>query len=161
LLGPFQHAKIADRQAYLTTDLGFDETTVWCKVATNYDAIIFPTAQLGPVTILEHEFFMDMQSTELTDLQVTVGPDGPQASFRGTIRTVTVVFAGANQIIIDETCAFGCDAIQLSQSASIVVNRQNFSMTADFAEPNHRAIFGSPATFAGRLVRGAITINGF
>ena len=161
LLGPFQNYKDPNKQGYLVTDLGFDETTVWCKVATNYDPIIFPTAQLGPVELIEHTFFMDMQATEITDLHVTVGSDGPQASFRGRVRTVTVVFPGEDQIIVDEICDFGCDATQLSQSAGIVVDKHNFSMTADFQDPTHVAIFGTPATFAGRLIRGAITINGF
>ena len=35
VLGPFQHADEKEQRVFLLTDLGFDEKTLWCKVATN------------------------------------------------------------------------------------------------------------------------------
>jgi hypothetical protein len=58
VLGPFQNADQKDQSVFLVTDLGFDERTLWCKVATNYDPFIFPTAKLGLVPIAAHRFSM-------------------------------------------------------------------------------------------------------
>ncbi len=44
-LGPFDHRDDPDNpdnKVPLTTDLGFDETMVYCKVTTNFEPFIFP-----------------------------------------------------------------------------------------------------------------------
>mgnify|MGYP000684069868 CR=1 FL=1 len=61
LLGPFEHAQVRGQQTFLLTDLGFDETQVWCKVTTNFEPFLFPTAKLGVAALGAHEFFMDMR----------------------------------------------------------------------------------------------------
>src|SRR5260221_280455 len=37
-IGPFESVVNGAKPVYLVTDLGFDETMVYCKVTTNFDA---------------------------------------------------------------------------------------------------------------------------
>ena len=91
-LGPFTHGDDPNREAYLITDLGFDETMVYCKVTTNFEPLIFPTAELGHVPLAAHTFFMDMQSTRIDSLVVQDGPDGlPRAIYTGVMSSETRV----------------------------------------------------------------------
>src|SRR5262245_53396196 len=79
-LGPFEPVTAGDEPAYLITDLGFDETMIFCKVTTNFAPFKFPTARLGVIDLSAHEFFMDMQSESIDSLTVEEGSDGPVAS---------------------------------------------------------------------------------
>src|SRR5258708_92525 len=55
--------------------------------------------------------------------------------------------------------AFGCDATIISSGASINVSKTKFSMTVDFDPSKEQAaIFGSLATFSGRLTQGNIMV---
>ena len=50
-LGPFDPVKKGNDPVYLLSDLGFDETLVFCKVTTNFAAFIFPTVRMGIIYI--------------------------------------------------------------------------------------------------------------
>jgi len=162
VLGPFQNADQKDQRVFLVTDLGFDERTLWCKVATNYDPFIFPTAKLGLVQLAAHEFFMDMQSTRIDSLDIKIRDDGPHAVYSGALRSETRLFSGAKAMtIVEEELLFDCDAADLGPAATTDITRTNFSMTAKFnPAKEHAAIFGETVTFAGHLTRGNITIAG-
>src|SRR5258708_39970575 len=77
MLGPFDHALEQGKQVFLTSDFGFDETMAFCKVATNYDPLLFPTAKLGVVKLGAHEFYMEMRSTNIAKFTIKMGGDGP------------------------------------------------------------------------------------
>jgi hypothetical protein len=158
-VGPFPALDNAD-SVYLDTELGFDETMVFCKVVTNFTAFRFPTATMGLIDFQPHEFSMDMRSVTIDSLVIKDNLEGPVVNFAGVLRSETRVFSGDRmKTFIEDHVAFGCEAINLSQEASIQVSRKNFPMTAQF-DPlkEHAAIFGDQATFAGRLTQGNIII---
>src|SRR5262245_23123930 len=64
-LGPFDAAKAGDDPVYLITDLGFDESMVFCKVTTNFAAFRFPTKRIGVIEIGAHSFAMEMESVSM------------------------------------------------------------------------------------------------
>ena len=162
-LGPFVHGDDPTGQAFLITDLGFDETMVYCKVTTNFDPLIFPTHELGEVRLAAHEFFMDMQSTRIDSLEVRDGPDGqPQAIYRGAMRSITRVFSGANLMKFDEAeIPYDCEADDdgLGTPAEVAISKNHFSMTGHFSPGGgHHALFGPVFTFEGDLTSGNIVI---
>src|SRR5215467_10127603 len=65
MLGPFDHALEQGKKVFLTSDFGFDETMAFCKVMTNYEPFLFPTAKLGIVQLGAHELFMEMRSVRI------------------------------------------------------------------------------------------------
>lgn len=160
-LGPFEPLDVDADPVFLITDLGFDETMLFCKVTTNFAPFRFPTARLGVIEFGAHEFYMDMQSESIEALTIEQGNDGLVANFTGVLRSETRVFSGARlRTYTEDHIAFGCLASQLSPAARIEISKSNFSMTARF-DPNgeHAAIFGDQATFAGRLSQGNIIVN--
>lgn len=162
-LGPFEPLRSGDEPVFLVTDLGFDETMVFCKVATNHAPFRFPTAGMGVVELGAHQFFMDMQSLRIDSLAVLEGADGPEAVYDGVLRSETRLFSGDRmQRFVEENVSFGCRAVHISGApASVRVTRTNFSMTARFdPAKEHAAIFGREATFAGLLERGNIMVVG-
>lgn len=161
LLGPFESLTDANDVVYLVTDLGFDETSLFCTVRTNYAPFRFPTAQMGIVDLEIHEFFMDMQSVQIDTLDVVDTGDGLQAVYSGVMRSETRVFSGDRmQTFIEGDIGFGCHATHLNDASKIEISTTNFSMTANFEpEGEHAAIFGEHATFAGRLSRGNIVVQ--
>ena len=161
-LGPFEHGLNPEQEAFLVTDLGFDETMLFCKVTTNFDPFLFPSAGLGVVPLAEHEFFMDMQSTRIDSLVVEDGPDGPRALYTGVMRSETRVFSGSSQATyIEEEIGYDCEAEDHFGTPSETEITENvFSMTAHFASGGgHAALFGESATFAGTLTSGNIVID--
>ncbi len=161
LIGPFDNALEPGKSVFLTSDFGFDETMAFCKVATNYDPLLFPTAKLGIVKLAAHEFFMEMRSVRIDKFEVTVGSDGPQATFSGTLRSETRLFSGDKlKTIIEEDVDYGCDAYVLGPQAQAQITATNFSMTAHYdPTKDHAAIFGETATFAGHTVYGNIIVQ--
>ena len=161
-LGPFEHAEQKNQQVFLVTDLGFDETLVWCKITTNFEPFIMPTARLGLVRIGAHELFMDMQSTRIDSLEIRTGSDGPQAVYAGRLRSETRLFSGARTMtIVEDEVVFDCEASDLGPAATVEVSKNNFSMTVKLdPAKEHAAIFGERVTFAGHLTRGNVTVAG-
>ncbi len=161
LLGPFAHAQQKDRPVFLTTDLGFDETIVWCKVATNFEPFLFPTAKLGVVELAAHEFFMDMQSTRIDSVQIQFRGNTPVAVYAGALRSEPRLFSGQKAVtFIEEEINFDCEAQDLGPRTTVEVSAKNFVMTAKFnATKEHAAIFGDQVTFAGHLTRGNISVT--
>jgi hypothetical protein len=131
----------------------------FCKVSTNYDAMLFPTAKLGVVELGAHEFFMDMESTHIDSLDVQMSSDGPVAIYSGRLASETRIGSGANAKTYSEQAAFGCNALDLGPTASVQILKDNFSMSVHFDPAgNQAAIFGEHATFAGHLTTGHISI---
>src|SRR5260370_25255457 len=161
LLGPFDHASEQGKQVFLTSDFGFDETMAFCKIATNYDPLLFPTAKLGVVKLGAHELFMEMRSTNIDKFTISMGSDGPQATFSGTLRSETRLFSGDKlKTIIEEDIDYGCDAYVLGPQAQAQITATNFSMTVHFdPTKDHAAIFGEQPTFAGHTVYGNIIVQ--
>ena len=158
LLGPFDPVVDGAEPVYLTTDLGFDESALFCKVSTNYAPFKFPTARLGVVEFDAYEFFMDMQSTSINSLTIEETDMGYVANFQGILRSVTRLYNGDRAVeYVEEDISFGCLATELAPRVS--VSEENFSMMASF-DPvkGQAAIFGPEATFAGRLTVGQITV---
>ena len=163
-LGPFPHGSDPNRQTFLTTDLGFDETMVYCKVTTNFEPFIFPTHGLGPVTVEAHAFFMDMQSTRIDRLDIMDGPDGqPQAIYAGVMRSITRARVGETMYEFDEKeIRYGCvaDDDPLGTPAEVGISKNYFSMTGYFDPAGgHHVLFGPEFTFAGNLTSGNIVIE--
>ncbi len=160
LLGPFDHASEQGKQVFLTSDFGFDETMAFCKIGTNYDPLLFPTAKLGVVKLGAHELFMEMRSTNIDKFTIKMGSDGPQATFSGTLRSETRLFSGDKlKTIIEEDIDYGCDAYVLGPQAQGQVSKANFSMSVHFdTTKDHAAIFGEQPTFAGHTVYGNIIV---
>ena len=77
-LGPFYPVKKGDDPVYRLSDLGFDETLVFCKVTTNFDAFKFPTVRMGTIDFAPHEFYMDMRSVTVDSMIIVQGSDGPE-----------------------------------------------------------------------------------
>src|SRR6266849_7088037 len=154
LLGPFDHALEQGKQVFLTSDFGFDETMAFCKIMTNFEPLLFPTAKLGVVKLGAHELFMEMRSSNIDKFEIKVGSDGPQASFSGSLRSETRLFSGDKlKTIIEEDIDYGCDAYVLGPQAQGQVSKANFSMSVHFdAKKDHAAIFGEQPTFAGHTV---------
>ena len=122
----------------LTTDLGFDETMVYCKVTTNFEPFIFPAFNpaFGMVPLDAHSFFMDMQSTRIDRLDIVDGPDGqPRAIYEGVMRSITrvnVAELAANSI--EEEIPYGCvaDDDPFGTPAEVGISKNSFSMTGYF-----------------------------
>jgi hypothetical protein len=159
-LGPFDPVNRNEELVYLLTDLGFDETMVFCKITTNFAPLLFRTARLGVVEFAAHEFYMDMHSVSISSLNIQEGTEGPVAIYAGILRSETRLFSGARmQMLVEENVAFGCRANGLSTGERIAVTGNYFSMTANFdPRQRHSAIFGAQPTFAGRLTQGNITV---
>ena len=165
-LGPFPHGDDPNGQAYLITDLGFDETMVYCKVTTNFEPLIFPTAERGNVPLPAHTFFMDMQSTRIDSLEVQDGPDGlSKAIYRGVMSSETRVglHGDPNQMIfIEHEIAYDCVAEDdnAGTPVEVAISKNFFSMTGHFSPGGgHRALFGPMFTFKGTLTGGNIVIE--
>jgi hypothetical protein len=159
-LGPFDPLKDGDDPVFLVTDLGFDETMVFCTIRTNAP-MLFQTAKQGLFELGANEFFMDMQSIRIASVTIQDGADGPHAVFAGTLRSETrlPLLGGKPQTIVEEEVLFGCDVTEFGPEANIEASKTNFSMTAHFdPRKQHAAIFGQEPTFAGRLTRGNIVI---
>ena len=163
-LGPFMHRDDPNRQAFLTTDLGFDETMVYCKVTTNFEPFIFPTFGMGPVELEAHSFFMDMQSTRIDRLDIVDGPDGqPRAFYEGVMRSITRARVGETMFEFDEVeIPYGCvaDDDPLGTPAEVGISKNFFSMVGYFDPAGgHHVLFGPEFTFAGNLTSGNIVIE--
>ena len=165
-LGPFPHGDDPNGQAYLITDLGFDETMVYCKVTTNFEPLIFPTAELGSVPLPAHTFFMDMQSTRIDSLEVQDGPDGlSKAIYRGVMSSETRVglHGDPNQMIfIEHEIAYDCVAEDdnAGTPVEVAISKNFFSMTGHFSPGGgHHMLFGPQFTFEGTLTGGNIVIE--
>lgn len=160
MLGPFDHATEQGKQVFLTSDFGFDETMAFCKVMTNYDPFLFPSAKLGTVKLAAHEFFMEMRTTNIDKFDIKVGKDGPQASFSGTLRSETRLFSGDKmKTFVEEDIDYSCDAYVLGPQAQAQITKTDFSMGVHFdPTKDHAAIFGEQATFAGHTVFGHIIV---
>ena len=163
-LGPFPHRddpENPDRRVPLTTDLGFDETMVYCKVTTNFEPFIFPTFELGNVPLDAHSFFMDMQSTRIDRLDIVDGPDGqPRAIYEGVMRSETRV--PGFPPIIEEEIPYGCvaDDDPFGTPAEVGISKNSFSMTGYFSPGGgHHLLFGPEFEFAGTLTSGNIVIQ--
>ncbi len=166
-LGPFPHRdepENPDRRVPLTTDLGFDETMVYCKVTTNFEPFIFTTFGMGPVELEAHSFFMDMQSTRIDRLDIVDGPDGqPQAIYEGVMRSITRAKVGETMFEFDEKeIRYGCvaDDDPFGTPAEVGISKNSFSMTGYFDPAGgHHVLFGPEFTFAGTLTSGNIVIE--
>jgi hypothetical protein len=160
LLGPFDHALEQGKQVFLTSDFGFDETMAFCKIMTNFEPLLFPTAKLGVVKLGAHELFMEMRSIRIDKFEVKASPDGPQATFSGTLRSETRLFSGEKtKTIIEEEVDYGCDAFELGPEAQGQVTKTNFSMSVHYdPAKDHAAIFGEKPTFAGHSIYGNIIV---
>jgi hypothetical protein len=160
LLGPFDHALEQGKKVFLTSDFGFDETMAFCKIGTNYEPLLFPTAKLGVVKLGAHELFMEMRSLRIEKFEIKVSKDGPQATFSGTLRSETRLFSGEKtKTIIEEDIDYGCDAYVLGPQAEGQVTKTNFSMNVHFdPQKEHAAIFGEQPTFAGHTIYGNIIV---
>jgi hypothetical protein len=160
MLGPFDHALEQGKQVFLTSDFGFDETMAFCKVMTNYEPFLFPSAKLGVVKFAAHEFFMEMRSTRIDKFEIKMGSDGPQATFSGSLRSETRLFSGDKlKTIVEEDIDYGCDAYVLGPQAAAQITKNDFSMHVQFdATKDHAAIFGEQAAFAGHTVYGHIVV---
>ena len=159
-LGPFAPVLDGDKPVYLVADWGFDETMAFCKVTTNFAPFRFPTARLGTIDLDAHEFYMEMRSESIDTVTFDNGPDGPHVNLAGALRSETRVFSGDKQkTFIEDHLTFGCDATLLSADASVDVSKTNFSMIVRFnPSKEHAALFGSVATFSGRLTQGNIIV---
>ncbi len=159
LLGPFDSVEPNSEPVFLVSDLGFDETMLFCKVSTNYQPFLFPTAEMGVVEFGAHEFFMDMQSLNISSLQIEEAESGPRAIFTGTMRSETRIFSGDRaQTFVEERIIFDCWAHPGARSAT-EISETNFAMTAHFTRgTGHAAIFGTEVTFAGEVTTGNITV---
>src|SRR5713226_2833898 len=157
-LGPFDHAQEQGKQVFLVTDLGFDETMMFCKITTNFEPLLFPTAKLGVVALGAHELYMNMESTRIDSMKFKMGSDGPQVTFTGTLRSETRLFSGEKtKTYIEEEVAFSCDAIALGPEVKKQSSKIDFSLTAHYApQKEQAAIFGEQPTFAGHLLQGNI-----
>ena len=164
-LGPFPHGDDPNGQAYLITDLGFDETMVYCKVTTNFEPLIFPTAELGNVPLPAHTFFMDMQSTRIDSLEVQDGPDGlSKAIYRGVMSSETRVgsYRNPDYLFVEHEIAYDCVAEDdnAGTPVEVAISKNSFSMTGHFSEGGgHHSLFGRDFTFAGTLTSGNIVIE--
>ncbi len=159
LLGPFDPVQPSSEPVFLVSNLGFDETMLFCKVSTNYQPFLFPTASMGVVEFGAHEFFMDMQSLTITSFQIDEAEVGPRAVFEGTMRSETRIFSGERaQTFIEEEISFGCWA-HPGARGNVEISETNFSMTAHFTRgTEHAAIFGTEVTFAGHVTTGNIVV---
>ena len=159
LLGPFDPVETGKDPVYLVSDLGFDETMLFCKVSTNYQPFLFPTASMGVVEFGAHEFFMDMQSLDIESLQVEETASGLTAIFTGTMRSETRIFSGDRaQTFVEESISFGCRA-RHGPVGNVEVSESDFAMTAHFTPgKEHAAIFGDEVTFAGQVTTGNIIV---
>ena len=168
-LGPFDHRddpNNPDNKVPLTTDLGFDETMVYCKVTTNFEPFIFPAYNpaFGMVPVDAHSFFMDMQSTRIDRLDIVDGPDGqPRAIYEGVMRSITRAnVAGTLYEFDEQEIPYGCvaDDDPFGTPAEVGISKNSFSMTGYFDPAGgHHNLFGPEFTFAGTLTSGNIVIE--
>ena len=166
-LGPFPHGDDPNGQAYLITDLGFDETMVYCKVTTNFEPLMF-TAHNPAYSgrLAAHTFFMDMQSTRIDSLVVQDGPDGfPRALYTGVMSSETRVgpHGDPNQLrFIEHEIAYDCVAEDENAGTlvQVAISKNFFSMTGHFSPGGgHHSLFGPKFTFEGTLASGNIIIE--
>jgi hypothetical protein len=159
-LGPFDPVNWVDSPVYLLSDLGFDETLVFCKVTTNFDAFKFPTVRMGVIEFAAHEFSMDMRSVSIDSMVVNQGSNGPEVNYTGILRSETRVFSGERmKVFVEDHASFGCTAAMAQETEGARVSGNYFSMTARFDPTKEQAaIFGVQATFAGQLTEGHIVI---
>jgi hypothetical protein len=159
-LGPFDPVTKGDNQVYLLSDLGFDETLVFCKVTTNFEAFKFPTVRMGTINFAPHEFYMDMRSVSIDSMTIKDGKDGPEVNYKGVLRSETRVFSGDKmKVFVEEHASFGCTAAMAKETEGAKISGNYFSMTARFDRTKEQAaIFGAQVTFAGQLTDGHIVI---
>jgi hypothetical protein len=159
-IGPYQSTEAAGEDVYLTADMGFDETMAFCKISTNYAPLRFATMSMGSIDLGAHEFFMEMQSTTISNFTLEDTPDGPKFTMSGTMRSETRVLSGSRmQTYIEENIAFGCEAGSTTLSPSIQISARNFFMSPRFdPQGDHAAIFGDEPHFGGTLTKGNIII---
>ena len=159
-LGPFDPVKEGNSPVYLLSDLGFDETLVFCKVTTNFEAFKFPTLRMGVIDFAPHEFYMDMRSVSIDSMVINQGSNGPEVNYKGVLRSETRVFSGDRmKVFVEDHASFGCTAAMARETEGARVSGNYFSMTARFDRTKEQAaIFGAQVTFAGRLTEGHIVI---
>lgn len=159
-LGPFDPLETDGEPVYLITDLGFDETMLFCKVSTNHAPFRFPTARMGVVEFGAHEFFMDMSTVQINKLDIVEKSDGTQARFEGELRSETRLFSGdETQTFVEESVVFSCIVTTFDSMSNIDPSTPNFALTANYdPEMEQSAIFGEQITFAGRLTQGNIMV---
>jgi len=160
LIGPFANALEPTNSVFLTSDFGFDETMAFCKIATNYEPLLFPTAKLGVVKLGAHEFFMEMRSLSIDQFDITAGTNGPEASFSGTLRSETRLFSGDKlKTFIETDLVYGCHAFVPGPQAQAQATTTDFSMSVHYdPKKDHAAIFGEQPTFSGHTVYGNIIL---
>lgn len=161
-LGPYDPVKTGDDPVFLITDLGFDETMVFCKVTTNFAAFRFPTAKMGVIELGAYSFAMEMESVSMDPptIKNEVGSDGPVASFNGVLRSETRIFSGGKlNVFTEDRIGFGCTATQLNSGAKADVSKNNFEMVVRFNPAKEQAaIFGEQPKFCGQLIKGNIIV---
>ncbi len=158
LLGPFEATGAGAGEVFLVTDMGFDETMIFCKVSTNTQPFRFPTATMGVVEFAAHEFYMDMQSVRIDTVDIVSGSSGPEAILEGVLRSETRLFTGdARQSFVEEQAPFTLTA--RPHVFGIEGSDINLSMTARFdSGKEHAAVFGEEVTFAGHVTQGSIIV---
>src|SRR6185436_19370342 len=114
---------------YLLSDLGFDETLVFCKLTTNFAAFKFPTVRMGVIDFAPHEFYMDMRSVSIDSMVINQGSNGPEVNYKGILRSETRVFSGDRmKIFVEDHASFGCTAAMARETEGARVSGNYFSM---------------------------------
>lgn len=151
-------------QAFLLADFGFDETFLFWKIATNPDApFVLPTAAHGPIEVGLFQFFLGIQSVEISSLTAETAPDGSRrARLEGTGRSVLVLPREGELRRFEGPIRFILEAIDRGTPGPAVGDAVR--LTVDFDPEGEQAkIFGPRSTLfvaeEGALLFGNVAVE--
>lgn len=142
----------------------FDPFHVACHVEDNPEAFILPTQSLGQLNVEAHRFYMVMESNSVSS--VTYGKDAAgkdEVTLRGAIDCATA--AGTSSVSIGSRNAFEpaqFEAKAVDGGGGGGAAGDSFAIKVFFSRataPIQFSVFGSEATFTGKMVEGEVTIT--
>ncbi len=151
-------------QTFLLADLGFDETFLFWKIATNPDApFVLPATELGPIEVGLFRFFLGIQSVEIFSVTAEAAPDGSRrAQLVGEGRSVLVLPLEGELRRFEEPVRFTLSAVDRGAPGPVVGDAAQ--LTVDFnPEGEHARIFGPQSTLfiaeEGSLLFGNVAVE--
>jgi hypothetical protein len=146
----------------------FDRHYAICTVEDVPHAFVMPTHELGEVVIEPHEFYMEMITTEVTDVRVEEDEESGRlvAEIDGSLDCATQ--AGTSSVSLgsrERSEAERADFTIIARDTTgeeLPLSNEPFKFTTYFDKdraPVNYSIFGPEFTFTGEMISGRITVQ--
>jgi len=141
----------------LRSYFAFSDKFFNCAVETNQEEIVMHTNEMGLVTIPPNNFFMQIESVEILNVEYSKTPEGENKStITGIARSITRI--DAFNIDFDEIVSFRADVVDGGYPGS----KDSLWLTMNYNKtesPGQFAIFGHNALFGGKIFSGDIVVE--